>query len=390
MPLSEKNKIAFVLPWYGENIPGGAEAEARGLIEILKTEFDVEVFSTCVKDFFSDWNENYFKEGESLENGIIVRRFKVDKKDRFDFHNVNRLLMQGKLPNDKEEKIYIEGQISSKALNCFIKDKVEEYLYFFVIPYMFGTTLDVSQIIPEKTVLVPCLHDESYVRMNAYKKMFSSVFRVFFHMESEKKLAESLFGTFDSFRVIGEALELDVKGEKNRFFSKYAIKDFFVYVGRKDEGKNVPLLVDWFLKYREISGSTVKLILMGPGDLNFKLPSSVIDLGFVSKQDKFDAISASFGLINLSLNESFSLVLMEAGLLKRPVVVHEKSVVPCEHVLSGNMGLFVSDFFEFSEVLSLLQRDRDLAFRLGENGYNYVRNNFSKDRVKINILRNLQ
>lgn len=388
--MSEKNKIAFVLPWYGQNIPGGAEAEARGLIEILKTEFEVEVISTCVRDFFSDFNDDFYKEGEFFENGVKVRRFKVDKKERFDFHNVNRLLMQGKIPNDEEEEIYMKGQISSAALNEYLKDKAFEFKYFFAMPYMFGTTRDLSLIVPEKTILVPCLHDESYARMKAYKRMFSSVFRVFFHMQSEKKLAEKLFGKFDSFRIIGEALDLNVVGEKDRFISKFGIRDFFIYVGRKDEGKNVPLLVDWFLKYKELSGSAVKLLLIGPGELNISLPSSVVDLGFLSKQDKFDAISASLGLINLSLNESFSLVLMEAGLLKRPVVVLEQSEVLLEHVVSGNMGLYCFDFFEFCECLNVLQSDKDLGLKLGENGYNYVRNNFSKEVVFNNILRNLR
>jgi glycosyltransferase involved in cell wall biosynthesis len=389
MQLLEKNKIGFVLPWYGQNIPGGAEAEALGLIDNLKSHFDVEVLTTCVKDFFSDWNENFWKEGTYFENGVKIMRLKVDKKDRFDFHNVNRLLMNGKRPDLDEEKIYMRGQVSSRGLNSFIKTNVLNYKYFFSMPYMFGTTVDLSLIAPEKTVLIPCLHNEAYARMEVYKTMFSSVFRVFFHMNSEKRLAESLYGNNDSFRIIGEALDLNVSGNKERFFLKYGVRDFFVYVGRKDEGKNVPLLVHWFSKYRDLSGKDVKLLLIGPGELNLPLPSGIVDLGFITRQDKFDAIFASLGLINLSLNESFSLVLMEAGLLKRPVIVHENSEVLMEHVHKGNMGLFASDFFEFFEVLNYIWENKEFSSRLGLNGYNYVLNNFSKERVLKNILSNL-
>ena len=56
-------KIGFVAPWYGEKIPGGAEMELRGLVHHLKdVGVEVEVLTTCVKDFMSNWNENYYKE----------------------------------------------------------------------------------------------------------------------------------------------------------------------------------------------------------------------------------------------------------------------------------------------------------------------------------------
>ncbi len=390
MQSSEKNKICFVLPWYGQNIPGGAEAEVRGLIEILKKDFEVEVLCTCVKDFFSDWNENYWKAGEYNETSVKVRRFKVDKKDRFDFHNVNRLLMNGNRPSATDEKIYIDGQISSQDLNDFLKAKACEYKYFFAIPYMFGTTIDLSLIVPEKTVLIPCLHNEVYAEMSFYKKMFLSVYRVFFHMESELRLAERFYGKSDSFRIIGEALDLNISGSFERFFSKYDFRDFFVYVGRKDEGKNVPLLIDWFVKYRRLYKSPLKLLLIGPGELSFPLPSFVKDLGFVSTQDKYDAVSASLGLVNLSLNESFSLVLMEAALLKKPVIVHENSEVLMEHVLKGNFGLFAGDFFEFCEVLEFIRKNPNLTESFGESGKNYVHENFSPEKIRANILKNLQ
>lgn len=57
-------KIAFVIPWYGENIPGGAETECRTTAENLqKAGIEVEILTTCVKEFLSDWNANYHKEG---------------------------------------------------------------------------------------------------------------------------------------------------------------------------------------------------------------------------------------------------------------------------------------------------------------------------------------
>ena len=97
-------KIGFVIPWYYKDIRGGAEQELRGLVQHLHAAgVEVEVITTCVKEFASDWTENYFKEGTEQIDGITVRRFKVRKGNMKDFHSVNAKLMQGKTISYEEE-----------------------------------------------------------------------------------------------------------------------------------------------------------------------------------------------------------------------------------------------------------------------------------------------
>ena len=58
-------KFAFVIPWYGVNIPGGAEAEARRTAEHLhRAGVPVEVLTTCVRDFRADWSVNHHRPGD--------------------------------------------------------------------------------------------------------------------------------------------------------------------------------------------------------------------------------------------------------------------------------------------------------------------------------------
>ena len=57
-------KLGFVTPWYGKNIPGGAEMELRGLVTHLhQAGVELEVLATCVEKFASDWNRNFYREG---------------------------------------------------------------------------------------------------------------------------------------------------------------------------------------------------------------------------------------------------------------------------------------------------------------------------------------
>ena len=52
-----KDKIAFVVVRYGADINGGAEYHCRMLAERLVDDYDVEVLTTCVKDYMKGGND---------------------------------------------------------------------------------------------------------------------------------------------------------------------------------------------------------------------------------------------------------------------------------------------------------------------------------------------
>ena len=117
-------KLGFVIPWYGLDIPGGAEAELRGLTKHMHDAgVELEILTTCVKQFASDWSKNAKKAGTSIENGIVVRRFRVRKKrDTRTFAKVNAKLMKGQIPLTAEEEAAFEREmVNSPALYEYIR-----------------------------------------------------------------------------------------------------------------------------------------------------------------------------------------------------------------------------------------------------------------------------
>ena len=152
-------KIGFVIPWFGENIPGGAEMELREVTAHLQQAgMEVEILTTCVKEFTADWNENYYAAGTAVVGNITVRRFPVRRRDTAAFDRVNRKLMDGKQISPKEEQIFVEEMVNSPQLYEYMRDTADEYGLFVFIPYMFGTTYYGMQVCPEKSVLIPCFH----------------------------------------------------------------------------------------------------------------------------------------------------------------------------------------------------------------------------------------
>lgn len=377
-------KLAFVTPWYG-NIPGGAESECRRTVENLKKHgVEVEILTTCVKEFLSDWSTNFYKEGTYDLNGVTIRRFMVRKRDTVRFDKINYKLMRNLKISPEEEQIFMREMVNSPNLYSYISEHGTDYDYFLFIPYMFGTTYYGSRIYPEKSILIPCLHDESYAYLEIYKTMFENVKGIIFHASPEKVLANRLYNLSNKQTVLGEGIDMDFAYEPDRFREKYGIKnDFILYAGRKEAGKNVPLLIDFFCRYKKHKKNELKLVLIGSGTI--KIPSEnkndIIDLGFVPLQDKYDAYAAATFLCQPSLNESFSIVIMESWLCKSPVLVHGDCAVTKDHCIKCNGGLYFNDYYEFEGCLDFYLENPETRKIMAENGMSYVVGNFSWDKI---------
>lgn len=379
-------KVAFVIPWYGENIPGGAESECRRTAENLsKAGVEVEILATCVKEFESDWNENFHREGEYKVKGIPVRRFKVRKRDAQVFDRINYKLMNNLPISLGEEEEFIREMINSDNLYKFIEKNKLKY-YFIFIPYMFGTTYWGSQIIPERSIHIPCLHNESYAYLGIYKEMFRKARAVIFHSRSELELASRLYDLKrEKSFLIGEGVDGEFESRGERFCRRRKLEGvpFMLYGGRKAREKNTPLLISYFSLYKKRKKSDLKLLLMGTGEAAIPRESSkdIIDLGFLTREEKYDAYGAAAILCQPSLNESFSLVIMESWLARTPVLVHGDCEVTKEHVLESNGGLYFTSYPEFEESLDYLLENPEMKEKMAENGRKYVRENFSWDKI---------
>jgi glycosyltransferase involved in cell wall biosynthesis len=153
-------------------------------------------------------------------------------------------------------------------------------------------------------------------------------------------------------------------------------------MGRKEQGKNVHILIEWFEIYKLKYPSDIKLVFIGGGDKSL-IPndSDFIDFGFVTEKEKQYLLENAISLINLSENESFSIVIMEAWLCKTPAIVHGDCKVTKGHCIRANGGLFPSNVYEFVEVLEYLNKNELTRIDMGNSGLNYVKENYTHDIV---------
>lgn len=386
-------KLGFVVPWHGESIPGGAEMLLRGVTSHLhEAGVELEILTTCIKQFSSDWNENYHKEGVTVENGITVRRFKVEKRNVQEFDRVNLMLIKGRIPSRADQEIFVNEMIKSPALLKFMEEHNDEYSLFLYTPYMFSTCINGIRRFPEKSVLIPCFHDEAYAHMELFKELFATVKGMIFNARPEEELAHRLYDMSNvKFKTIGIGLDTNISASAERFREKFGIRDpFILYAGRKDEGKNVHTLVNYFCEFkkRNPAAANLKLVLIGGGQIEFPeefvKSGEIIDLGFVDIQDKYDANAAALLLCQPSKNESFSFVIMESWLGNRPVMVHEDCEVTKNFVVEAQGGFYFKTYYEFEGQVNFIISNPEISCAMGSNGCEYVKEHFEWDVVVKN------
>ena len=380
-------KIGFLIPWYDEDIPGGAEMELREVATHLqRAGMDVEILTTCVREFSADWNENYYSAGTAVVEDIAVRRFPVRRRDTAAFDRVNRRLMEGQHLSLQEEKTFVEEMVNSPQLYEYLKDASDDYALYVFIPYMFGTTYYGMQACPEKSVLIPCFHDEAYLYLRLFRQAYIQARGIIYNAMPEMELANKVYDFTTTEQIcMGIGMDTNICADADAFRKAYRIqKPFLLYAGRKDAGKNVHTLLRYFAEYKQRHGdSDLQLVLIGGGSI--EIPASVrddvYDLGFVSRQDKYDAMAAAELLCQPSHNESFSLVIMESWLCGRPVLVHSQCAVTRDFARRANGGLYFRNYFEFEGCVQYILTHPEQARTMGQNGGAFVRENFDWDVI---------
>ncbi len=108
---------------------------------------------------------------------------------------------------------------------------------------------------------------------------------------------------------------------------------------------------------------------------------SIVYVGYLSDQEKMEAIQGALCVIIPSAMESLSLLLLESLASRTPVIVKEASKVLKDHCIKSNAGVFYNDYFEFSACLDYLMEHPKACERMGMNGQRYVHSFYTWPRV---------
>lgn len=377
--------VVFVSPRFsGAGAVGGAEtlllhqaraARAAGRAAML--------LSTCARSHVTWANE--LPPGASVHDGLPVVLFPVNSDRDVDvFLTLQSRIDRGQPLSDADEGLFLENSVNSRALEAWLRTHAARIDRVVVGPYPFGLTEAVARILPDKTLLAPCLHDEPVARLRRIGAMFERVRGCLFNTEPERQLAHRLFGPprqVDA--IVGMGLA-DFAADGEAFRRRHGIASpYVIYAGRREPLKGTPLLLEYLNAFRARTRRDVKLVLTGSGQVEAPEPlrPHILDLGFVSETEKQAAMAGALAFCHPSLNESLSIVLLEAWLAGTPALVHARGEVLRDQCRRANGGLWFRDYPEFEAALLQLLDDSGLCRALAASGRRYVRKVYDPETV---------
>lgn len=389
MTSAKKNlKIAIVVQRYGLEVSGGAELHARWLAEHLLTMDNVSaisVLTSCAIDYRT-W-ENHYPAGITEINGVTVYRFPVDmprpRERTAEELALGRKMFKGRFdPQEEALWMWRQGPSSSHLLHK-IEQSYHEYDAFIFFTYQYVPTVFGLPRVSDKSILVPTAHEEQLLYQPIFRTLFHAPRAIAYNTEAERLFVNRITrNDHVPHTVVGIGINEPPAYDPERFRQKFNVNEpFITFIGRLAEQKNVPQLVDYFVRYKESRGGELKLVLMGKGHVPIPERPDIIATGFVTEQDKFDGLAAAEALIVPSVFESLSMIALEGWLMERPVIVNGNCEVLKVQCQRSQGGLYYTTYEEFAAMLTYLQENPDKKYQLGQNGRRFVDENYSWDTI---------
>ena len=389
-----KPRIAFVIQRYGENVLGGAEQYCRMIAENLSSRCDIDVITTTARDSIT-W-KNFYPTGKDRINDVNVIRFPVDKTRKIKSFNrlTKKLLFSGSSQSIEEGENWLneQGPVSSKLFR-YLEEHSDDYQYFFFFTALYPIAYYGIQKVARKSILIPLAHDEPVMDFPVFRRLFHLPLYIIFSTPEERDFIYSSYRNYHiRSAVIGSGIQTQFASKNlpsysfiNSFPFPFDKDDRFVlYAGRIEPGKGIYELIDFFNRYTKDTRNEIKLIILGNGhSLDTKNNPNIIHAGYVDESIKSFLFEHASAVINPSYYESFSLVLLEAWNLKKPVLVNGKCPVLKGHIDRSQGGMYYFNYNEFKINLSLILNNAKLAEKFGSNGRRYYQSNYS-----WNIIRN--
>jgi glycosyltransferase involved in cell wall biosynthesis len=408
-------KLAFIVQRYGTEILGGSEYHCRLIAERLAQKHEVEVLTTCARDYIT-W-KNEYPEGTDRVRGVTVRRFaNTTTRDLDGFNRQSEWIFNNPHTAD-DEMAWLKAQGPwCPALLDHLTRRHQQFDALIFFTYLYAPTVLGLQIAPGRSILVPTAHDEPAIHLDIYREMFALPAAVAYNTEVERRFLTTHFPIRAAAEeTVGCGVDLPASDARERpvetddprhepdtdvrrfdgyqplpphitergavFRRRHRLHGPFVlYGGRIDPGKGCEELIEYFSSY-VADGGDATLALMGVKLMKLPDEPFIRFAGLLSERERLDALEAATIVSVPSPYESLSLLALEAFAVGTPILANARSEVLVEHCIRSNAGLYYADRDEFVEGLNLLLAEAPLRAAMGLNGREYVTRNYRWDVI---------
>jgi glycosyltransferase involved in cell wall biosynthesis len=299
-------------------------------------------------------------------------------------------IQSGRVPDLDDQVSWLGFQFGAPGVFEHLLRCGEKYDAIVFSPYLFWTTSVCVPFVAERAVVVPCLHDEPYARLDILRPVFSDPALVWFLSGPEHLLAHQLGPVARRHSVTGGGVPVPSGYDPKGFMGRHGLqRPFVLYAGRREEGKNTAWMLESFAAAVGEGGLDLDLVVLGKGQMagtavaggSGQGAGRVVDLGFLPDHERDSAFAAATAYVQPSRMESFSRTVMEAWLAGTPVIAFDQSEVVAWHCRRSGGGVTFSDRAGFAECLRLFASQPDLAAEMAAAGRRYVIENYTWSTV---------
>jgi glycosyltransferase involved in cell wall biosynthesis len=231
-------RLAIVVQRYGAEINGGAEQHARYIAERLARHHEVEVLTTCARDYVTWANE--LPAGVQDVHGVPVRRFPVRReRDVLAFARRQTVVFERR-HSIAEELAWLEAEgPTSPALLAHIRDSRTAFDWFIFFSYRYWHAFHGSRAVAGRAVLVPTAERDPAAGLGIFAPLFRGVRALMYNSHEERAMIQHIARN-DAVPgvVVGVGSDVPEAPDGRRFRQQFGITaPFAIYVGRIDANK---------------------------------------------------------------------------------------------------------------------------------------------------------
>jgi hypothetical protein len=183
-------KLAVVVQRYGADINGGAELHARYVAERLARHAEVEVVTTCARDYVTWRNER--PAGVEQVNGIPVRRFPVrHERDPYDFGRRSRRVFD-ETHSIADEIGWLESEgPASPALIDYLDRAAASLDFVLLFSYRYYHAWHGARRVHRKAIVVPTAERDAAIGLAIFAPIFRGVRGLMYNSHEERAMIQA-------------------------------------------------------------------------------------------------------------------------------------------------------------------------------------------------------
>ncbi|UCG32956.1 MAG: glycosyltransferase family 4 protein [Phycisphaerales bacterium] len=381
--VAPRPKVAFVVHRYHPDIAGGAERHCRDVAQHMARHWDVTVLTSCAQDYRT-W-ANAYPAGESQDEAVRLIRFPTSvERDYPAFDRLSVPVLAGEAGAEMEARwIEAQGPVMP-SLAEYLRAERDNCDAFVFFTYLYWSTVRGIVEVGNKAWLVPTAHDEKPIRLAVYDRVFAAPRVIVYNTAAERRFCAGRFARRAPMEeIVGCGVDAVAVGHIDRLMGfrppdgRPLAPGYLLYVGRVDLAKNVAELLDQYVAMVQKDASWPELVLVGPVSMDVQKHPKIRVIGYVEEDIKHALMQGASVLIQPSVFESLSLVLLESWLCETPVMVNGRCEVLREQAVAAGGGLYYETAHQMREGLTVMLSKPRLRKQMAAAGRAFTEANYS-------------